>query len=429
MKNPLSIFKKSKFEAKVDPKTPIEFQKGRVNAKAANKILGSDEFDPLLEETLSELIPPTGLRKFKNMEDNEPIIGGLLLRLKNVIKSANWEITGENAELVENQLINLPFGIVGLLNDFSSAFVFGFSLNEKIWKNLNGEITLIDVAPRYQLTIDDWIKEKDKVFAKQQTSEKGSTLIPLSKCIHFTPDALCRNYYGKSMLRCVYKPYYYKASIEASEAQGIDRGLSGLPVMTAPEGFDFVNADSESPGYDEAVADTLDWAESVVSKVRKDEMQGVVKPCGWTLELLKGQTSSNINSPEVISRLNVEIAVGLLQTFAVMGGFASTNTSNIEKMILDFKEQCNTYLNLMENVINRQIVKDICDFNLKTTYPKFRFFSVTIEAIADLASFVARLVANEVVTPTESLEKFCLNKIDARYTTDDIKKLKDDKPL
>jgi hypothetical protein len=429
MKNPLSIFKNFKLSAKVDPQVPTEFQEGRVSSKAASKILGSDEFDPLIEETLSELTAPAGLRKFKNMEDNEPIIGGLLLRLKNVIKSANYEVTGENADLVQRQLSGLPFGIIGLLNDFSSSFTFGFSLNEKIWKVLNGEVTLIDLAPRYQLTITDWEKEKEKVFAKQQTSKLGAVLIPLTKCVHFTPDALCRNYYGKSMLRCVYKPYYYKASMEASEAQGIDRSLSGLPVLTAPEGFDFVNADSESPGYDEAVADTLDWAESVVSKVRKDEMQGVVKPAGWVLELLKGQTSSNINSPEVISRLNVEMAVGLLQTFAVMGGFASTNTSNIEKMILDFKEQCNTYLNLMEDVINRQIVQDICDFNLKTAYPKFRFASVTVETIADLASFVGRLVANEVITPTETLEKDMLSKIDVRYTTDDIKKLKDDKSL
>jgi len=390
---------------------------GAMTKKASIKVYGSSEFSPTSEEIFSELQPPSGLRKFKNMEDNEPIIGGLLLRLQNIIKSAEWEVVGQNADIVSEQLNNIRYGISGLLGDLTSAFTFGFAICEKVWAAEEGKIVLKDVKPLYQLTIMQFVDAKgeekaDQTFAEQQTMQKGTVQIPLSKCIHFIPIPLARNPYGKSLLRSAYKPYYYKASIEASEAQGIDRSLSGLPVMTAPEGFDFVNADEASPGYDENVAATLDWAEKVVSKVRKDEMQGIVKPFGWLLELLKSNSTTTVNSPEIISRLNVEMAVALLQTFAINGGFASTNNSNIEEMVKDFQRNCDAWLSALAFLINREIVKDICDFNMKTDYPVLSFKKVAGENIADLAGFVARLMSQGLL----SLQKALSNSFSRKST-------------
>lgn len=405
---------------------------GTMTKRASIKVYGSSEFSPTSEEIFRELQPTSGLRKFKNMEDNEPIIGGLLLRLRNIIKSAAWEVTGPNADIVSEQLNNIRYGISGLLDDLTTAFTFGFALGEKVWEMQEGKIVLTDVKPLYQLTINKFVDAKgddknDQIYAEQQTMQKGVVQIPLSKCIHFIPIPLARNPFGKSLLRPAYKPYYYKASIEASEAQGIDRSLSGLPVMTAPEGFDFVNADPESPGYDENVAATLDWAEKVVSKVRKDEMQGVVKPAGWLLELLKSNSTTTVNSPEIISRLNVEMAVALLQTFAINGGFASTNNSNIEEMVKDFQRNCDAWLSAIAFLINREIIRDICDFNMKTGYPEISFKPVAGEPLEDLAGFVARLMSQGAIEPTESLEQFLLKKINAPYTTNDRKERKEDR--
>ncbi len=414
---------KSLFQSKAKTSTYKPKVKGR---GVPLKTLGSEEFSPIFEEVFSELRPPSGLSKFKNMEDNEPIIGGLMTRFANVFKSARYTIDGPNAHFVKQQLDNLPYGLIELIENFTSAFVFGFSLNEKIWASEGSQIVLIDLEPRYQLTIDEFVSEKghtsyNQRYAKQTTNEMGTVYIPLTKCVHFMPRTRCRNPYGRSLLRSVYKPYYYKSSIEASEAQSIDRALSGLPVMTAPEGFDFVNADPDSPGYNADVAATLDWAEDVVSKVRKDEMQGIVKPFGWELNLLKGENTVAVNTPDIISRYNVEMAVGLLQTFAVMGGFASTNNSNIEEMIRDFRDSCNSYLYMMAEVINKQIIRDICDFNFKKSYPTIKFHSVASEELEKLASFVARLVAQNVITPTDTFEKAMVEKIDVEYTTKDRK--------
>jgi hypothetical protein len=156
-------------------------------------------------------------------------------------------------------------------------------------------------------------------------------------------------------------------------------------------------------------------------------MQGIVKPFGWLLELLKSNSTTTVNSPEIISRLNVEMAVALLQTFAINGGFASTNNSNIEEMVKDFQRNCDAWLSALAFLINREIVKDICDFNMKTDYPVLSFKKVAGENIADLAGFVARLMYQGAVEPTESLEQFLLKKINAPYTTNDRKEKPEDK--
>lgn len=401
---------------------------GKQSKKAVLKIYGAKDHSPTAEETFSELQPPGGLQKFKNMADNEPIIAGLLTRINNVLKSADYIIEGKNEEMIKKQLYAMPYGIRGIVEDMTSAFVFGFSLGEKIYASAGREIVIVDVEPRYQPTISRFVSADgdsnvNQIYAEQQTASKGTVNIPLSKCLHFIPYTICRNPYGKSLLRGCYKPYYYKSSIEASEAQGIDRSLSGLPVMTAPEGFDFVNADEDSPGYDEYVAATLEWAENVVSKVRKDEMQGIVKPFGWELALLNGQQTTTVNSPEIISRLNVEMAVALLQTFAINGGFASTNNSNIEEMVTDFRASCDAWLLFMADLINKKLIKEICDLNMKREAPIIRFDSVSPEELEKLASYVARLIAQGAIDPTITMEKHLLRKIKVPYTEDDKKQL------
>lgn len=352
------------------------------------------------KENMAELIPPTGLEKFRNMRFNDPVVGGLMLRIENIFKTAGYTVEGENADFIIGQLKALPKGVIGLVQDMASALTYGFSINEKIWKSEGGVINLKDVAPRHQLTIVEFLN--DEVV-------QSSASMPLSKCIHFVPISICRNPLGVALLRQIYKPYYYKSSIEAAEAQGIDRELGGLPMMTAPEHFEFIKADPEFAGYDPVIAATLDWAKSVVRDVRRDSSQGIITPAGWVLSLLQGKSSTGHETDLPIARLNTEIGVGLLENFAVMGAFSSTNSSDMEGHIKDFRGTCDAWLALMADTINRQLIRDMCFFNNLKEIPVFAFNKVDHESLMDMTAFLARLCQLNVVTPTTELETKMLN--------------------
>lgn len=379
-------------------------------------------------EFMTELAPPEGLKKFRIMQRNDPVVGGLMLQLDGVMRRLRYEISGTNADFVIKQLENITGSLPGLIGEMASAFTYGFYIGEMSWAVEDGVVVLQDVEPRFQTTIqairrgrvDDRdlaaqaLEPKERNKVKQMT-DKGTYLIPYKKCLHHVFVHENRSPYGVSLLRHLYKPYFYKTAIEAAEAVGADRDLAGLPMMTAPEGFDFTAADEASPNYDASVGITLEWAINLVGNVRKDEQQGIVVPNGWDFKLLRGEGKKSIDTTKIIGRYNTEMALGVLEGFLSMGAFASTNNANVEMHVANFLTACDAYAISIAQSINGTLIKKICDYNGIKDYPVMNFSPARVSNLDKLASFVARLVGQQVITPTIPLEKSLLAIADLPY--------------
>jgi hypothetical protein len=233
-----------------------------------------------------------------------------------------------------------------------------------------------------------------------------------------------RSPFGTAILRHIYKPYYYKINVEASESSSIDRKLSGIPVMTAPEGFDFAATDPESPDYSKTNYATLSWALDIVGKLREDSIAGVVKPHGWELDLKKVDDKGEVSTNDIISRYNTEMAAGLLENFISLGAFATTNNANTEVNVKNFLRSCDTYASLLIDTVKTQIIDPVCRYN-DLSSPEIKFNKINREKLTDLAGFFARLVSNGIISPTTTLEKELLQ--DAGYSySDDVKTTPDE---
>ncbi len=352
-------------------------------------------------EFLSELAPPEGLERYYKMTKNDPLVGGLILHLKKIIQRMRFSISlnGSPANsFLTTYCPNLNFE--GLIEEVCSAFTFGFYLGELIWQTSSNKVILSDLSPRWQPTICSMTTTQ----AEQQAANFYG-LIPWTKCVHHIFYRENRNPYGVSLLRHLYKPYYYKVAIEASESVGLDRDLTGLPVMTAPESFDFSQADPASPDYDSTVKETLEWAVSIVSDVRRDQQQGVVKPYGWILDIIRGENRTSVPTSEIISRYNTEMAAGVLQNFLSLGAFATASNTNAEIHLANFLNACDSYAGTIAQTINRQVFAKIAEYNRLDSYPELSFAPISSEKLADLASFVGRLTSQGVISPTTKLEK------------------------
>ena len=395
------------------------FSKKRTPSNVPRKVYGTIGYYEQLKglpdlEFMSELAPPDGLEKFRRMERNDPIIGGLLLRIRNILRRIKTDINGPHASFVSAQLERLPLD--SIIMEMSSALTYGFYIGEMIWTVENGRVILADIEPRFQTSIRRIDRTNNVV---EQQAPDGIREIPYNKCLHHIFIEENRNPFGVSLLRHLYKPYYYKVSCEAAEAVGVDRDLSGLPVLTAPEGFDFTRADPDLPDYDESVAETLQWAMNLVSDIRKDSQQGVVLPAGWQLELIRGAGNSTIDTTTIIQRYNTEMAAGLLEMFMAIGQGASASKGNVEAHLRDFLLSCDAYARSMQETINTQLIPKICEYNGFSSYPKVEFSTTNVSDLADLASFVARLVKTGVITPTVPIEKALLAIADLPYTDDE----------
>ena len=400
------------------------FSKAKTSSLVSTRIYGTpgyDEQTPGLPdlEFMSELSPPDGLEKFWRMELNEPIIGGLILNIKNVIKRVSIDFDGDNVDPIRTQLEALPGGLLSLIEDISSAFTYGFYIGEEVWAVEEGKVVLKDVIPLHQPTLNAINDDDGQV---KQVTTTGTNYIPYTKCLHHIFMREGRSPYGRSILRHLYKPYYYKVSCEAAEATGVDRDLSGLPILKAPETLDFTAADSSSPHYDQNIAATLDWAVSVVGDIRRDSQQGLVLPAGWDFSLVRSEGQASISPTEIIQRFNSEMASGLLESFVVGGAGTMSSKGNVEAIIRNFLSACDAYVKSIEETINTQLISRICEFNGITSPPKARFSTTDVADLAALASFVARLAKTGVITPTIPMEKALLAIADLPYTDDEESK-------
>lgn len=365
-------------------------------------------------EFLNELLPPVGLKKFYKMKMNDPVVSGLVRHLELIFARVNYTIEGPNAKFFEDMLEALPGGIPSLVEEIASMFTFGFYIGELIWRVKDGVVILDDIAPRFQPSIQAIHSEVEQLYSE------GQFYIPINKCLHIAIGAMARNPFGESLLRSSYKPYYYKVSIEAAESSGLERDLSGLPLLKAPEGFNFSAADSSSPDYNADVAATLDWAISLVQNVRADSQQGIVIPAGWEFSIIRGENRTTVPTSEIIARFNSEMASGMLEQFISLGAYASTNNANVDAHIDNFLGTCDSYLRKIERAINTQVIEKIAAYNGKRA-AYIKFDKVSRDALEQIASFVRQLTSQGVLSPTKGLEQELLRIAGLPYDPDNIK--------
>lgn len=137
--------------------------------------------------------------------------------------------------------------------------------------------------------------------------------IPMSKALLFRTKSRKDNPEGRSILRNAYRPWYFKRRIQEIEGIGIERDLAGLPVMHAPEGLDIWDPDNQ-----DALRIRTEL-ESMVRRIRRDEMEGVVLPHGFELELLSSGGSRQFDTNAVINRYDTRIAMTVLADFIFLG--------------------------------------------------------------------------------------------------------------
>lgn len=413
-----SFFKKQAEQSKIFPRPKLA---ALGNSRQGFGALGIDEgmkgYHSSVLEPLPELIAPAGLKIFNKMRKNDPVIGGLVLLLESVIKRLDYYITGENADFVKSALesMDTPFPLV--LGEIASAFTYGFYLGEKLWKFRDGNLTLIDIAPRHQITIDFINDEKGLVG---QSTAGGPYYMPYEKALHIVLINENRSPFGVSILRHLYKPYYYKLSIEAAEALSIDRDLGGLPVMKAPEGFDFTAADSGSINYDPNVAATLEWAIQLVSSVRRDQQQGIVIPNGWEFSLMRGENRASVPTSDIIARYNTEMATGVLANFISLGAFATTNNANTQLHVSNFLGACEAYAKVIAETIQRQVIIPLCNYNRISEYPTLSLSVRNFNSIRDISTFLSALVDKGVIHATEAIERTVLELANLPYDEEEI---------
>jgi hypothetical protein len=390
----------------------------------------------IYDEFVPDLSGDRATRTFREMADNHPIVGGVLLAIDMLIRKVDWwfqEASDSPEDLAAKDFADECFTDMSrpwktVSSEILSFLPFGWDLHEICYKIRNGpqpdrpgappsskytdgKIGWRKFAMRAQESRERWVFDEEGGL--QGMKQWGRDPIPIDKALLFRTTAAKDNPEGRSILRNAWMPWYYQRRHRHNEAIGIERDLAGLPMLTPPDGTGAVDLiDIWDPNDPEMVAYRRE-AEELIRNVRRDENDGVLKPPGWEFELL-GQTGRRqIDVGAVIDRGNVEISVSMLTDFLLLGhGRVGTQALAEEKTDV-FVAALGAWVDEIGSVMNAFAVPRLFELNPTfrvTEHPKLMHGDIEAPNLAELGEFIKDTVGVGVMVPDPGLEDFVRSK-------------------
>ncbi len=301
------------------------------------------------QEFLTSLRGRQGIAAYREMSDNDAVIGASLSIMEQTIRKATWFIEPKGnsqldmraSEHLEQCMNDMSHTWDDMITEILTYFSYGWSWMEVVYKMRKGDVrdpkrkSKFDdgrigwrkIALRLQTSLHQWdLDDNGGIQGMIQNPAPSFDLkyIPISKSLLFRTRKIGNNPEGRSALRNSYRPWFIKKNIEEIEAIGIERDLIGMPVVKPPEGFDIDS--EENSGVKSAV-------QNLLYALRRDEQDGVFLPPGWEIEVLGAgnATRRQFDIDKVINRYDKRIAMTTL-TQAIMlgadrvGSFALSKT-------------------------------------------------------------------------------------------------------
>lgn len=391
------------------------------------------------EEPLRELKGKSGKKLLHEMRINDSVIWAIFLAIENSMKKASWRVQPaseedadkEAAEFIDSCLHDMSFSWSDTLSFILVMLEQGFSVLELVYKKRLGEnppMYIINPAqskhddgrigwrkwsPRPAESLvenDEWVYDANGgvIGINQQIPGVGRRFIPIEKLLLFrTTVAPVNSPEGMPIHRGLYRAWWFSQNIEEIEGIGLERDLTGIPVI-------YLGDDATMKGTNS----DFTLAQELVRNLRVDEQAGIVIPKkklgtsndgnGILLELLSTTGRRSYNTTEILERYDKRKALSVLAQFIMLGmdkvgSFALSKNQNDLFVIA-----VTAWLQSIADTINMYAIPRLMAYNSFTGlsgYPKLVPGTVGVPDLQGLGLYINQLVAQEVITPDPELER------------------------
>ena len=363
-------------------------------------LLGNEEYN-------EELAGIQGIEKFDEMRRQDATVRTSLRLAKTPALAAQWGIepakrddpaSEMHARFISWALMEgMTISWEQILNEALLMMDFGYYMFELVFaiKEWEGQQRVVwqKWAPRHPIDVSQNGWEYDKnggPVGVWMTSFEGEQeiFIPIEKMVVFTYDREANNMEGISLLRSVYKHWYYKDNLYRIDAIQKERHGIGVPVIKLPPGY------TES---DKSIADELG------RNLRTNEQAHVVLPPFWELMFAKieGQPTNPILS---IEHHDQQISKNSFGQWLETGASASK-----EQEIDIFMKAMRFSADLIRSIINKHAIPQLMNMNFLgvTKYPTLRVRRIGEANELRTMSFAARnFIGSNIIQPDLPLEEW-----------------------
>ena len=411
-----------------------------------------EDFNPELDNFV------TAVKIYDKMRINDAQIKAMLSVIKLPLRGATWTcIPPEHGDEVDQQIADFANDCLfsddamddpwdDTLRNILLMLDFGFSCAEIVWRvEEGGTYRIKRLAPRLPKTIRMWnVDRYGKLLAVIQYAPvpvstaypKTGSIVPGSShrdvplgglspgiataanpqvanihystavsfqylvlpseymCV-FSLDKEGDNYQGRSLLRSVYKNYYFKDNAYHLEGVRLDRFGVGIPVAQLEEGHNLNQND-------------LDALVEVLEAVRSNERAYLIAPPHVTYDLLPrtGSQTAGSGATQWIDHHDQQIARNVLAGFLTMGQDTHGTLGFGSRLTDMFVSSLNGVAAGICATLKRQVVTKLIDLNFDMTNRKYPRVTCRDLEQADLDKLVSTLGAlvGTFITPDDDTE-------------------------
>lgn len=389
------------------------------------------------EEYLPALRGRKAVKVFKEMSDNDPMVGALLFAVEKLLREVSWRVDAadstpeatEAADFLEECMNDMSHTWDDLIAEVLSCLVFGWSWHEIVYKkrvgpwekdpakkskHTDGKIGWRKIPIRSQETLLRWMfDESGGVQAMVQIAPPyyETKVIPINKSLLFRTGLHKGNPEGRSMLRNAYRPWFMKKRLEEFEAIGVERDLAGMPVAKVPSSYMTAQKGTkESNAY-------LSF-KKMVQNVRRDEHEGLVLPLEYDpetkqpkfeFELMSSGGARSFDTSAIIQRYEQRILMTALADFILVGHEGTGSYAmHVDKTGI-FRSALNSITETIADVFNRHAVPRLFELNAwkLDQLPEIVPNNVDPPNLAELGAFMTQMAGLGMeFFPDADLEKF-----------------------
>lgn len=391
------------------------------------------------EDDIRDLAWPRSIQTFRQME-NDPLISGALFAIQQFIKSSEWRVeeydgpekpadAGEQAEFLRTCLKDLNKSWGEFIADVLSMLVYGFSVHEIVYKKRlgrnhkskrfrskynDGKYGWSKFPIRSQDTIEEWdIDKHGELNAVRQRDfwNDIDVWIPEDRFLLFRATSYKDNPQGRSILRNCYRAYYNRRNVEIQEGIGIERDLSGLPLIRVPTQFMSADATEEQQAMVRGLhtmgqnlkRNSQGYA-MLPSDIYGNEDTGTGDKL-FDLELLNSGGSRQVDTNSIIERYDHRIMQSMLTDFMLLGGSVGSYALSSNK-VMAFVTAIESYLDVIADQFNEKAIPLLWELNGwdSSKCPRLAHSGVENTDLETLGKFLKDAAAGGMITPDEETE-------------------------
>lgn len=370
------------------------------------------------EEKLPALRGRQAVKVFREMSQNDPIVGSMLFSIDKLIRNVDWTVTAASnsdedkraKEFVEQNMNDMSHSWGDLISEILSMIPYGWSYHEVVYKRrvgpyekdpskrskyTDGMIGWRKMPIRSQETLFRWVFQDDggiQGMIQMAPPLYQKKVIPINRALLFRTGIHKGNPEGQSVLRTAYRPYFIKKRLEEFEAIGVERDLAGLPVAWVPESV--MNAQKGTRDYKTFLA-----FKKMVQNIRRDAHDGLVLPLAYQgdtanekyrFELMSGGSSRQFDTNSLIQRYEQRILMSCLADFILLGHEGQGSYAMHTDKTGIFRTAINTFCQSIADVFNRYAIPALFQMNgwYLAELPRFEPANVDPPDLGQLTQFM-----------------------------------------